>query len=359
MLLFRFPAVAIFDGLPTACSKFLLCLVLVGMTGITYAQPGGGVREVSLEAKVIQRPIVFVGTITNVVETIVHTNTQFHPDHLAHPEFPIYSYDIASYVVTLRVDEVLKGGIPRKLIVFEINGTVPWKYLKGFAADQVSFLWFLQSPAVAIGEDHDDMEEAVLLDSTIPGRTIDRKAFNLKYDRVFGMDLTLLDQPEDIMARARKFAKKRSTGAEFVQLHLPFGKTFNWYSYYNTPYLLQVPVDPILEKIAKRLIDRPGDIITIPDGESTLDPNLLCVRRADGVSALAHFKSRANIKLLKSLLRDPDCWQVKYESAEYRGLNVSDKYYSVRESAYGVLTAWGVDVPKPVIRETAMPNRKN
>jgi hypothetical protein len=70
-------------------------------------------------------------------------------------------------------------------------------------------------------------------------------------------------------------------------------------------------------------------------------------RRVAGVKELGHFKSAANLELLKSLLDDPgfQVWQV------YRLVWEPKRHYVVRKAAYEVLRDWGVAVSEPVTEE--------
>jgi hypothetical protein len=93
---------------------------------------------------------------------------------------------------------------------------------------------------------------------------------------------------------------------------------------------LTVPVDSRLEAQARKWI-------------ASADKNL----RVLGASALIYFRSDENAKLLKSLINDPASWehQLVSEVAERR-----ERVFEVREEAWSVLDAWGVQVSHPVTR---------
>ena len=65
---------------------------------------------------------------------------------------------------------------------------------------------------------------------------------------------------------------------------------------------LCVPVEPALERTAKRLIASPRDFLPKKDEK---DSHALSQLRVGGVDALRHFKSAENTALLRSLLDDP------------------------------------------------------
>jgi hypothetical protein len=112
-------------------------------------------------------------------------------------------------------------------------------------------------------------------------------------------------------------------------------------------------VQPPLEKVAKHLITSPEAFM---GGKDACDSSLsthwqLAQLRSDGVDALRYFKFTANVKLLKSLLNDSD-----FELADING--ATTRQYPVRSKAHEVLTAWGVNVPKPITEEKVLPKDK-
>ncbi len=76
--------------------------------------------------------------------------------------------------------------------------------------------------------------------------------------------------------------------------------------------------------------------------------------RVEGSTVLLYFQSQANVDVLKGMLDDPGyVTQVKEEA----GRVVEEfRIYPVRQNAYQVLQAWGIEVSRPVIRE-AIPSK--
>jgi hypothetical protein len=95
---------------------------------------------------------------------------------------------------------------------------------------------------------------------------------------------------------------------------------------------LSVPIDSRLEAQARRWI-------------KSTDGSL----RVTGTEALIYFRSEANAATLKTLLDDPYRKEVK--RFQDRGVK-RERVYQVREAAFTVLEAWGVEVPDVVIRES-------
>ena len=292
--------------------------------GSAKAQPAGGHTYRSLQARILEVPAVFRGTITNVVETL--TGASNDPSH--------------NYSVALRVDEVLKGSLPIKPIRFDIKGVAEWNDLKKGADQHIAFLWFASDSLDSLGYDFFGLVNFIYLGPEVAGIR-DKGVFD-NFQEVYDMDMTLLTRPEDILDRARAFAKQRVETARFYQICLPWRGSDNLLGF---RCCVSVPVEPSLERTAKRLIIAPRDFIPDP---GTHGPDRLlqwqCRLRASGVSALQYFKSDANMKLLKSLLNATDFWS--FEDA-----TVSYKAYPVRSAAYQVLTDWGVAVSQPVASE--------
>jgi hypothetical protein len=94
-------------------------------------------------------------------------------------------------------------------------------------------------------------------------------------------------------------------------------------------YEVYVPVDERQEKLAHKVLStQPAP--TEMSGYHTND-------RWNAVKVLAFFRSPQNIKLLRSLLNDPQI--------EHAAIGSLD--YPIRELAYRVLLQWGIDVPQP------------
>ncbi|HSY18533.1 MAG TPA: discoidin domain-containing protein [Candidatus Acidoferrales bacterium] len=326
--------------------KLLLCfaLALIGFVLSAMpakAQPGGDTIHTSLEARILQARAVFRGTITNVSDTILH-DIPSAPTNVSH-----------NYTFTLTVDEVLKGTPPRQPLTFTVNHVARWLELERSATAHGSFLWFVDGSEKTIGHDFFaglNPPSFVYLGPPLVWQE-NEGGFDLRTE-IYDMDLTLLTNPQQILARARAFARKRTSAATLHRIYLPEHSTSD--HYFSSSYLV-VPVGPGLEKTAKHLLAAPGDFITRTN-EPDLIPQWRCDLRTDGVDALQYFKTAQNIELLKSLLADPDCWMIRTYLAQHRELNVTNKTYSVRSKAYDVLHGWGVDVPKPVTSETVLTN---
>ena len=263
----------------------------------------------SLETRITEACEVFRGTITNAVEVLVRSN----------------GHDGFEYRVTLSVEEVLKGRRSRGSLDFRIRWVGRWEDLSRWAGRRASFLWFLHDPGESIGAGFHALTNAIRLGP--PGAFADDHP-PAWFPPGYGMDLARLEGADDVMRRARAFARTPLGGMRFHSIFLPPQSTPDHYFFRS--YLV-VPVVPALETNALRLITTPQEVIPafqvgLAGDNSDRLPQWRCDFRAEGVGALQYFKSEANIKLLKSLLDSPDCAPVRAGAAE-------------------VLAAWGVAVP--------------
>jgi hypothetical protein len=141
----------------------------------------------------------------------------------------------------------------------------------------------------------------------------------------FSWSLRPIEKPDDLLQAVKAaIAESREPGPLFAcSIRLPEHGNMDF---------LSVPVDPRLEAAALRWI-----------GSKQFD------YRTEGAKALLYFQSPANAELLKRLLNDPDFVTLVKEE---KGRTVNEaRIFEVREAAWQVLEAWGVEVPRPVIRE--------
>ena len=155
---------------------------------------------------------------------------------------------------------------------------------------------------------------------------------------VLTADFKLLRDPDAVIKSARETARRLPTAVKRIHtfgLKVPREAIpgTEWEKYYATGghLVLNVPVDQRLEK-------RAHDYIRSEDYQ----------KREEGARALRHFKSDDNIARVTRLLNDPG-WAYLRHAQENNGVEV--RIYGVRLEAYQTLTAWGIDVGKPLTRE--------
>jgi len=215
---------------------------------------------------------------------------------------------------------------------------------------RVSFLCFgnTQSAETTNNNTLPPLWDAIDLGPRIPG---DQGIKGLvDFPPILSMDFACLDDPKEILSRARNFSKEKSTEIHvFEHPPLPAGRLF------SLSERLAVPVVPTLEMIARRLIKSPEEFVRTKDAalnhldkasREAVQKGLRRLARADGVAALRYFKSKQNIALLTPLLNDPAIMV-------FHGPGPDDtkRVYYIRKAAYETLRKWGIEVHKPLLEE--------
>jgi hypothetical protein len=237
------------------------------------------------------------------------------------------------YTITVKVDDILKGRTPTTL-QFSAEASAEDKRYQQWESHRTSFLFFIGDGAWSnLGG---AIWETNRLSTIRLGKSIPAENGYSSDPPVYLMNFTSLTNAKAILAEARKFAKiKPQRDLQFHKFdRFPNGPL--WTS-------LLVPVQPTLEKVAKHLIAAPEDFAAW-----TKNPPLrweLGLWRRDGVDALRYFKSKNNVRLLKSLLDDSE----SYLAGQEHGITL--RRYPVRSTAYEVLKSWAIDVPRTVTEE--------
>ncbi len=324
--------------------SFHLRLTLVWLGALLFvattagAQPGGGLDYVSLEARLLQTPVVFQATLTNFAKTLVHPGP---PDH------PYAAYD---YTLTFRVNHVFKGGRTNQPLVLKFADVGTCVEFERWTTNRDAFLLFASNgeTEASLASRFFGEVNFILLGPTVRGKNLmpEPDTFN----RVYDQNLIILTQPADILNRARAFARNPPATTNTHKFYLPEPSSIDHY-FFNC--YLTVPVDPLLENTARHLIAAPDDFIAAKTNAARV-PQWRCDLRAEGVGALQYFKSPRNLRLLKSLLTAPDCDMNKDWSAQYQSRNAIHKNYVVRRRAFEVLQGWDIPVPRPVTEEVSI-----
>jgi hypothetical protein len=289
----------------------LMLLGIVLPTATAAAQPSGH-YHLSLEARIATADAVVIGPIAKVNRKVLRArgarDEGGYIDHNGQYE----------YAPAVRIEKVLKGDL--KGIVDDLH--LRWSLGENHTYEQwlkanTTFLWFL-GPAPRPGQGR--FWHAVAFGKEVPAEAY---YGGRSEPPMYAMDFTVLANQKAILDRARAYAK---TSTKVLPTHaIRFSQPWND---------LGVPLEPALEKTAKRLLASPQDFV---QKWEKLDPCLRYVLRSSGVHALRYFKSDANIALLKALLTDP---LEDFESSLV-------PQHPVRVKAFEVLLHWHVDAPLP------------
>lgn len=276
-----------------------------------------------MESYVCGAENVYVGSVTKVS-----------------PPEPQRNDGLIPFEMEVTVDEVLKGGKTKSFKVLQYtwkSGNVREEWL---ALQGKKMLWFMNNDM-----DRDRHVSAHTLPvEPYPGDIYSKGWGNFTMD--FQAIMSGRETLDHVRTFSREFKERTTKGLGLRLLPQLVGRVFPGH---RTGGELIVPVCPRLESVALRMIHSPKTVLPtrkqvpqIPDEEyEALFKEDTGTLKRMGVDCLEHFKSKANIELLKGLLNDPSIeldpendWRVKV--------------YSVRRSAYKVLTKWGIQVNKPI-----------
>lgn len=142
------------------------------------------------------------------------------------------------------------------------------------------------------------------------------QAFTISHD--------VIGKRAELIAKVKATAGSTATAA--FQLDLPLDSPAGKALYGGSAVFLYVPIDAALEQQAIQWL-------------ASTDAR----RRDQGVEALAHFRSKANIERLEKRLLDPATHDIT------DGTKPAVRRYFVRKRAHDVLRAWGVPHTTPPI----------
>ncbi|MCW3052935.1 MAG: hypothetical protein JWN14_2105 [Chthonomonadales bacterium] len=276
----------------------------------------------SIEAHVAQAEDVYVGTISQV---------------------GLFEHDKkGDYGATITVDatETLKGSHRKRFQVFAY-GDKTREPFQAWSLKRTPLLWFIRPKSADDSSDSPSKGWSFFpvdpADSMTP----------LPMVGYFSLDFRLIRSPRQILAIARRYAKTSSHSQTATIHSLCYMQDLVCKLFpYTTGGELLVPVGPELERAARRMILSPGSFLPSErEIKGIGHDDYLAVKASDegsvrrmGVEALAHFKSGANIDLLKRQLDDT--------FLESNWDNDHD-VYAIRKVAFKALQKWNVKVAEP------------
>jgi sugar lactone lactonase YvrE len=318
---------------------FSACTALVGLhTGIAHGQPVFPRLYESLEAKVAGAEVVFRGSITNLVRTALPPHGRYDPNVWLR------------YTMEVRVDEVLKGALPKR-VEFTEDTLDSDKRFEQWRDEHTSFLWFVggtvTSWAPSSSGQYTNVPAARWCNIRL-GKSVPDERIHTGPEPTISMDFAQLTEADEILRRARQFTKEQSGP---LRIHV----------FDNTPGMflvrLAVPIVPSLETTARRLILSPADFLPGAPGGTITNAAARAAwlesaqngLQLEGLGALRYFQSAENIALVKPFLNHPMAVDMEISSGERIGSLV--RKYPLRAAAYEVLQGWGVAVSQPVLEE--------
>lgn len=256
-------------------------------------------RTQSIESAVANADLVFVATLADFS--------------------PAEDRDGGLYKVTINIEDTLKQELFRDEPYRKLGLDLPGK--ASVLAD-----WKKRSSRLLLAYDRLAPQQTTVIE-LLPDKT-----------EAMSADLKLVRDPDAVIRLARNAVNRLATNIKRVhtfELQVPCEVIAgtSWEKYCRTGgfLLLTVPVDQELEKRAK-------DYVRSENAH----------RRTEGAHALAYFKSDENLAFVRPLLVDRG---VTYEQPAFRG-EAGERVYGVRYAAYQTLKAWGIEVERPVYRES-------
>ena len=298
------------------------------------------ITYVSVEARVCTATSVYYGSIAGFKrKVIVPRNGTRKGGTSTIPD------GVVQYVLTIKVDEFLKGPKSKKVRLVLETSDYDKRYDQ-WTAHRTKFLFFVTEPDKAHGRKPLDDKWPPPWTSLRLGKAAPAEStYKTRKAPIFAKDVTVLSKPAEIVARARQFMKRSPKVSKTHTFRIP-RRTAELCSPSCDANFLVVPLDPALEQTAKELLHSPEDYVS---GKRALDTLSSYVLRLAGVNALQHFKSAKNEKLLKSLLNDPTTTLTDRNFGKYKGKTLQT--YPIRRKSWEILKSWKVKVTKPVTEE--------
>ena len=246
------------------------------------------------------------------------------------------------HVVTLHLQETLKGE-HRPTVQFVMRTTDRPRetdLIEGWKARKEPLLVFLRkSKFLAVHGVRTSVKSRKYARYDLAPRTGNRaRSFialeSENVEPVLTMALRRLSKPEEIIAAAKAAIAFPDDGPQWRghPLPLPHDLVRGTWLDDNAGVDMTVPIDARLETQAREWIKSPVGRL-----------------RNTGAAALLYFRSEENVEALKGLFNDPYTLQ----NTEHDGVRVvkRERVYWVRETACGILEAWGHKVEGVVTRE--------
>lgn len=279
---------------------FSTCLLLAyGFSDAQcWAQPIHGFAT-SVEATVQNADRVFVGKIMEFDLKVDQDNPKTRDQNAP-----------TVWVAKIAVTRTIKGGHKKKL-------KLP-----------------LTQQAAELNEWTDDSSQLLFVVRDTPETKVSTINLSDKELQMITADFSVLRTANDVI-KAAETVVHRNPGVlrtDTFRLLVPNEKLANtkWETFHGT-YVI-VPVDRQLEQRTLKYLKSDHHF-----------------NRCEAALALRHFKSPENIALAKSLLND-EGWGYYRHPINNNGITV--RHYGVRAEAYETLQYWGIEVDKPIIRES-------
>jgi hypothetical protein len=294
----------------------------------------------SLESRVGSAAHVYYGSIDAIKRTVVVARNGRLPGKASQIPGGIVHYEL-----TIKVDEFLKGATRKPVRLFAKTSDYD-KRFDQWADLKSPMLFFINNVEQAEGRKPlEDRWPAAWTYLRLEKPAALEKSYLTDRPPIFASDLTILRKPEEILKRARTFAKKNPNVLKEYSFQFPASTAQKCHPSCSIAILV-LPMDTELEGIARRMLESPQDFIEKKWKQETI---MRMMYQEAGIGAIRHFKSNENRRLLESFLNDQTVSGTTPVSGKNKGKKM--RVYVIRRAAWAVLTSWGTDASKPVIDE--------
>jgi hypothetical protein len=217
-------------------------------------------------------------------------------------------------IVTLDVKETIKGDKVER-VKFALTSNKSNTLLQEWTKAKKEVLWILRPRAKSQTEFGALIVIPPEVDWFAPtwGLPLGEWKLPVAEDGFMTLDLKIITTPDDLLKTIRKAVAEENSQKPFPShdLELPkkFAKRHGLTGYRS---YLTAPVDHRLEKLARRLVQSPGDFLAKDDVDERRELQWM------GVKALRLFRSEENLALLKTWLEDPNTPRTVSGNAKFR-----------------------------------------
>lgn len=305
--------------------RYLFATLFLGLCA-SHATAQCSTTYRTIESRVARAEAVLLGTISRTARKILVPRDGLSEDGLSRlPD------GVAEDTLTVKVRETLKGRAVETATLVTRTFVTDQRHEQWREAETV-MLWFLgpEPKPGAVDAEHRPFDALRLGPAVEADRHYQEDAPPL-----FAKDFTVLKQADDILNRARRFAKAFPKPVKATSIVIPHALAGLCSAPCDANFLV-LPVEPALDEIARLLIRSPE---TFLPGAKDLDTLTRAQLRLGGIDLLRHFPTEENATLLRPLLGDPTVFlHQKADTPEGK----PTRTYPLREKTRKVLDDWKV-----------------
>lgn len=300
-----------------------LTSVILAWLGVWTATARGQCSTVytTLEARITEADTVLVASIDTLRREV-----RVLPNGRSQDGLSTIPDGVVEFTLTLKVHETLKAKAKETVALRARTSAFDQRYAQ-WSKGKTRFLWFLGPEPEAAEKTEARSFTALRLEPAVEAE----KGYKGDATPLFSRDLSVLKEPNEILDRARLFMQDAPHATRIHSILIPHALAARCSPPCDANTLV-LPVEPSLEKLARKMVHSPREILP---GLKALDPLTRWQLREGGVELLRNFESTENIQLLQSLLTD-DTAVMQTSGDKDPGI----RKYPLREKAAEILRSW-------------------